>query len=547
MTTLEAHPAGGSLAPAGDPRNATRTLAAPLRRALAIAPGATAVVCPDATLTYRELGTRVRHLIDACASLGLRRGDRVAVLSVNCHRYLELHLALPMAGLVIVPLNTRHSDPERCYSISDSGASVLFTDRDVVGVADLGVRVVRLGDEYEALLGAGNGAAGDGGALPDGQVLPDREILPDGEDAPGEHDLAGIFYTGGTTGAAKGVMLTHGNLVANAFGFMACWPFTEDTRFMVVAPMFHAAGTIGALATTWAAGTQVLVPAFTGAGVLDVVERERITATLVVPTMMDALAVEQRNNPRDVSSLRWLSHGSSPAARELLKRTHETFPGASMLHIYGLTETSPIVTLHPDEQLRLDHPRAMSCGRPAVGVEVGIVDPAGDPERRAPLGPGQVGEVAIRGANVTAGYWHKPEETAKVLRDGWFTSGDLGYLDDAGYLFLVDRAKDMIVSGGENVYSAEVENALYAHPAVVEAAVFGIPDERFGEAVHAVVQTRTEVTVDDLVAHCRLTIAGYKVPRGVELRGEPLPKSGAGKILKRELRDEHWRGRETRI
>ncbi|HEY2224216.1 class I adenylate-forming enzyme family protein [Actinomycetospora sp.] len=531
MTTLEANPAGGSLAPAGDPRNATRTLAAPLRRALAVAPEATAVVCPEATLTYRELGARVGRLIDACASLGLRRGDRVAVLSTNCHRYLELHLALPIAGLVIVPLNTRHSDHERCYAISDSGAGVFLTDRDVAGVGELGVRVVGLGDEYEALLDAADDAA----------------PWPDGPDAPGENDLAGIFYTGGTTGAAKGVMLTHGNLVANAFHFMACWPFTEDTRFMVVAPMFHAAGTIGALATTWAAGTQVLVPTFTGAGVLDVVERERITATLVVPTMMDALAVEQRDRPRDVSSLRWLSHGSSPAARELLKRTHETFPQASMLHIYGLTETAPIVTLHPDEQLRLDHPRAMSCGRPAVGVEVAIVEVGGEPGERMPREPGEVGEVAIRGANVTAGYWHKPDETAKVLRGGWFTSGDLGYLDDAGYLFLVDRAKDMIVSGGENVYSAEVENALYSHPAVVEAAVFGIPDERYGEAVHAVVQTRAEVTVDDLVAHCRLTIAGYKVPRAVELRGEPLPKSGAGKILKRELRDEHWHDRETRI
>jgi long-chain acyl-CoA synthetase len=533
MTTLEADgatPAAPGLAPAGDARNATRTLSAPLRRALAVAPDAPAVVCPRASLTYRQLDDRVRRLVAVFAVLGLRRGDRVAVLSVNCHRYSELHLALPIAGLVIVPLNTRHSDPERCYSISDSGTRVFFTDRDVAGVEELGVRVVGLGDEYEALLA-------------DAEPAP----LPDGGDAPGEHDLAGIFYTGGTTGAAKGVMLTHGNLVANAFHFMACWPFTEDTRFMVVAPMFHAAGTIGALATTWAAGTQVLVPAFTGAGVLDVVERERITATLVVPTMMDALAVEQRERPRDVSSLRWLSHGSSPAARELLKRTHETFPQASMLHIYGLTETSPIVTLHPDEQLRLDSPRAMSCGRPAVGVEVAILDPAGDPDERGPLPPGEVGEVAVRGANVTAGYWHKPEETAKVLRGGWFTSGDLGYLDDAGYLFLVDRAKDMIVSGGENVYSAEVENALYSHPAVVEAAVFGVPDERFGEAVHAVVQTRAEVSGDELVAHCRLTIAGYKVPRGVELRADPLPKSGAGKILKRELRDAWWQGRETRI
>jgi long-chain acyl-CoA synthetase len=526
MTTTTGAP---QLAPAGDHRNATRTIGAPLARALAVAPDATAVVCAGVELTYAELGARVRHLVGALAALGLERGDRVAVLGANGQRYLELYLAVPAAGLVIVPLNTRHSDLERCYAIADSGSRVLITDRAVAGV-DAGVRVVDLDTEYDRLLA-------------DAPEVP----IPDGEDAPAEHDLAGIFYTGGTTGAAKGVMLTHGNLVANAFHFMACWPFTEDTRFMVVAPMFHAAGTIGALATIWAAGTQVIVPAFTPAGVLDVVETERVTATLVVPTMMDALAVEQRERPRDVSSLRWLSHGSSPAARELLRRTHATFPTASMLHIYGLTETSPIVTLHPDEQLRLDSPRAMSCGRPAVGVEVRIEDPAGDPGERGALPVGQVGEVAIRGANVTPGYWHKPEETAKVLDGGWFRSGDLGYLDDAGYLFLVDRAKDMIVSGGENVYSAEVENALYSHPAVVEAAVFGVPDDRYGEAVHATVQVRSAVTADELVAHCRLTIAGYKVPRTVELRDDPLPKSGAGKILKRTLRDAYWEGRESKL
>ena len=529
MTTIEA-PTGATggtgpvLAPAGDTRNATRTVVAPLRRALATAPGATAVVCPHATLTYAELGARVRRLVGALGALGLQPGDRVAVLGANCHRYLELYLAIPAAGLVIVPLNTRHSDAERRYSVTDSGATLFVTDRPVEGVE---VRTIGLDGEYEELLAGAPEVA-----------LPDTTA---------EHDLAGIFYTGGTTGAAKGVMLTHGNLVANAFGFLACWPFTEDTRFMVVAPMFHAAGTIGTLATIWAAGTQVIVPAFTPGGVLDVVERERVTATLVVPTMMDALAVEQREHPRDVSSLRWLSHGSSPAARELLRRTHATFPQASMLHIYGLTETSPIVTLHPDEQLRLDSPRAMSCGRPAVGVEVVVIEPGGDPDGRGPLPAGEVGEVAIRGANVTPGYWHKPDETAKVLAGGWFTSGDLGYLDEAGYLFLVDRAKDMIVSGGENVYSAEVENALYSHPAVVEAAVFGIPDERFGEAVHAVVQVRTSVGADDLVAHCRRSIAGYKVPRSVALQSEPLPKSGAGKILKRSLRDEYWAGRDSKL
>ena len=524
MTTLETlH----DLAPAADAGNATRTVGAPMRRALATSRDRTAVVCGEQTLTYAELGDRLARLGGLLAGLGLGPGDRVGVLGANCHRYLELYLGLPSHGLVIVPLNVRHTAAERTYALRDAGATVLFADRALDDL-DPDLRVVDLGAEYEALLAD---------AAP---TEPRR--------APAEHDLAGIFYTGGTTGAAKGVMLTHGNLVANAFHFMACWPFTADTSWLVVAPMFHAAGTIGALATIWAGGTQVMCPAFSADGVLDLVERHGVTATLVVPTMMDALAAEQSARPRRVSSLKWLSHGSSPAAVELLRRTHAAFPEAEMLHIYGLTETSPIVTLLPGEQHLLDAPQARSCGRAAVGVEVIVVDPA----ERAPLPTGVVGEVLIRGANVTAGYWNKPTETAAALRDGWFASGDLGLIDDGGHLFLVDRAKDMIVSGGENVYSAEVENALFAHPSVVEVAVFGVPHERFGEAVHAVVVLRAEpedagAFTEELVAHCRRSIAGYKVPRSIETRTEPLPKSGAGKILKRELRAVFWSDRESQL
>jgi long-chain acyl-CoA synthetase len=524
MTTLETlH----DLAPAGDAGNATRTLAAPLRRAVATARHRTAVVCGEHTETYVELADRVARLGSVLTRLGLRPGDRVGVLGANCHRYLELYLGLPIHGLVIVPLNVRHTAAERTYALRDAGARVLFADRPLEGL-DPDLRVIDTAREYDGLLAD---------AAP---TAPARE--------PAEHDLAGIFYTGGTTGAAKGVMLTHGNLVANAFHFMACWPFTPETRWLVVAPMFHAAGTIGALATIWAGGTQVMCPAFTPDGVLDLVERHGVTATLVVPTMMDALAAEQTARPRRVSTLRWLSHGSSPAAVELLRRTHAAFPDAEMLHIYGLTETSPIVTLLPGEQHLLDTPQARSCGRAAIGVEVVVVDPAD----RTPLPPGVVGEVLIRGANVTAGYWNKPTETAAALRDGWFGSGDLGLLDDGGHLFLVDRAKDMIVTGGENVYSAEVENALFAHPSVVEVAVFGVPHERFGEAVHAVVVLRSppadpDAFAAELVAHCRETIAGYKVPRTIETRTEPLPKSGAGKILKRELRAVFWSERESQL
>jgi long-chain acyl-CoA synthetase len=211
--------------------------------------------------------------------------------------------------------------------------------------------------------------------------------------------------------------------------------------------------------------------------------------------------------------------------------------------MYGATETAPLVTTLRHVERRRDAPQARSCGRPAVGVEARIVDPS----ERTPVVAGEVGEVAVRGPTVMLGYWNKPEQTAAALVDGWYHTGDLGRLDEAGYLYLVDRAKDMIVSGGENVYSTEVEDVLYRHPAVAEAAVFGIPDGRWGEAVHAIVVPRVPVTEEELVAHCRAAIAGYKVPKGIELRAEPLPKSGAGKLLKRELRAPYWDGRESMV
>ncbi|MFL5818167.1 MAG: class I adenylate-forming enzyme family protein [Conexibacter sp.] len=500
----------------------TETLLAPLRRALRVAPDACAVVCGEERMTHAALAARTRRLGAALRGLGLAPGDRVAVVGPNCHRYLELYLGVPAAGLVLVPLNTRHTDPELRYALEDSGARVLIADREIDGAGELVEHAIPFDDAYD-------------------RFVEQAADEPWAEGLDGD-TLAGLFYTGGTTGAAKGVMLTHGNLVANAYHFMACWPFTADTRWLVIAPMFHAAGTIGTLATTWAGGAHVVMGAFDPGRFLDLVERERVSATLVVPTMMAAIAEEQLARPRDVGSLRYLSHGSSPVATEILRRTREAFPNAELLHVYGATETSPIVTLLPNEERVLDGPRARSCGQPAIGVELAIRTPAGEP-----VADGEIGEVHVRGRNVTSGYWRKPEQTAAALRDGWYATGDLGYLDEAGYLYLVDRAKDMIVTGGENVYSVEVEEALYRHPAVREAAVFGIPDERWGEAVHAVVVTAQPVTAAELVDHAKTLVAGYKVPKAIELRTEPLPKSGAGKILKRELRETYWQGRDRRV
>jgi long-chain acyl-CoA synthetase len=486
-------------------------LLSPLRRAVTVAGDRPAVV-GHAAITYRELWARARRLTGVLAGLGLERGDRVAVVAANSRAYLELYQAVPGAGYVLVPLNTRHTHAELAYALSDSATSVLFTDLDPEPFAGLVKQVITLPEEYEDLLA---GAA---------EEEPGDDI--------GENDLAGLFYTGGTTGAAKGVMLTQRNLLANAFHFMACWPFTPETRWLVAAPMFHAAGTIGVLATVWNAGAHVFLERFDPGVALDLIEAHRVTATLVVPTMLAALAEEQRRRPRDVSSLTHLSHGGAPVATETLRQARRAFPGATLLHIYGATETSPIVTLLPGEERVLDGPRVRSCGQPAVGVEVRVVDRDGNP-----VPTGTVGEVCARGPNIMAGYWNKPDETARALRDGWYWT--LAYMDEDAYVFHVDRSKDMIVTGGENVYSSEVENALYQHPAVIEAAVFGVPDARWGEAVHAALAVRYTVDPEELRGHCRDLIADYKIPKTFEFHAE-LPKSGAGKILKRELRRRHW-------
>jgi long-chain acyl-CoA synthetase len=481
-----------------------------------------AVSCGDEALTYAQTWDRCGRLVVALRALGLEAGDRVAVVGPNCHRYLEIYQAVPAAGMAVVPLNPRHTPAELRYAVRDSGARVLFTGIGDQGLANDVGHVVDLAGGYERLLAE----AGPG------------ELPAD----PPEDALAGLFYTGGTTGAAKGVMLTHRNLVSNATHFAMCWPFTADTRWLVVAPLFHAAGSIAVLATVWSGGQHVILPAFDPSRALELIERHAVTATLVVPTMLAAMSEEQLARPRDVSSLRYLSHGGSPCATETLRRAHAAFPTAELLHIYGATETSPIATLMPHEERLLDSPRARSCGQPAVGVEVVVLD--ADGRRRA---PDEVGEIAVRGPNVMVGYWNKPAETSSALVDGWYRTGDLGYQDDEGFVFLVDRAKDMIVTGGENVYSTEVEDVLYRHPAVLEAAVFGIPDAQWGEAVHAVVVPRSPVTAAELTAHCRESIAGYKVPKAIELRAEPLPKSGAGKLLKRELREPYWAGASTRV
>jgi long-chain acyl-CoA synthetase len=493
----------------------------PLRRAERIAADRGAVTCGDARLTYGETADRCRRLGGALGALGLGRGDRVAVIGPNCHRYLELYQGVPGAGMVIVPLNARHAAAELHYALQDAAARVLFTSVEVPDLPGCVEHVFDLDGGYELLLGD----------------APARPFVECDED-----EVAGLFYTGGTTGQAKGVMLSHRNLVANATHFQWVWPFAADTRWLVAAPLFHAAGSLAVLPTVWQAGHQIPLGAFDPAAALDLMAEHAVTHTLLVPSMLAALTEEQLARPRQLPNLRGISHGGSPIATETLRRAHAGFPHVELLHLYGATETAPIVTGLRHEERQLDDPCIRSCGQPVPGVEVELCDPVG-----APVAPGEVGELYVRGANVMLGYWNKPNQTAEALHDGWYRTGDLGYRDTRDHVYLVDRAKDMIVTGGENVYGTEVEEALYSHQAVLEAAVFGVPDERWGEAVYAVVVPRSDVDPQTLIEHCRGRIAGYKVPKHVELRTEPLPKSAAGKVLKRRLRAPHWEGRTEAI
>ena len=496
----------------------------PLRRAEQLFAANEAVVCDGRSRTYGELGSRVRRVAGMLEAI-TDPGDRVALWANNSDIYLELFVGIPCANRAIVPHNTRWAVPELVYATEDAGARILITDRDPGPELTATVeRVIRIDTgEYEALLTA----------------APEAEptIAPD--------TLAGLFYTGGTTGASKGVMLTHSNLMANAVHTQLAQPLLEDDRYLTMAPMFHAAGVYCALTLIWIGAANVVQPAFAPDQTLDLIETQRITCAIAVPSMLAAMVESQAKQPRDVSTLRWISHGASPVAFEVLKRSCELF-GCEHIHLYGATELSPIATVFRYEETFLDDPqRAKSCGVAPPGISLQIRDAGG-----ATLPQDEVGEVTVQGPNVMVGYWNKPEQTADALdAEGWYSTGDVGFVDADGYLYLVDRSKDMIVSGGENVYCTEVEDAIYGHEGVLEATVFGIPDDQWGEAVHAVVVPREGFDLDEaaIITHCRALIGGYKVPKSVSFQADALPKSGPGKVLKRELRAPFWEGKDRQI
>ncbi|NUS43791.1 MAG: long-chain-fatty-acid--CoA ligase [Mycobacteriaceae bacterium] len=501
-----------------------------LHQALQQEPDRIATIFRDRVRTVRESADRVARFAGALRSLGVAPGDLVAILALNSDRYHEYFYAVPWIGAAVHPVNIRLSVPEILDTLRRSDTRVLLVDDTFAPlVAELqfdGLRtVVHIGD-------------GDplGDALSYEELLSATDPVPDTRT--GGDSVLAVLFTGGTTGVPRGVMLSHDNVVVSALGVLASGHVVSPHgRLLHAAPMFH----VGGIAY-WAAGNvhgaeHVIVPMFDPAAVLGAIARHAVTDALLVPTMIQRLVDSPELGDYDCGTLRHLVYGASPISESLLQRARAAFPSAGFTQVYGMTELAPTATLlspsdHDEPELR------RAAGRAAPHCEIRVVDPTGG---AAP--PGEIGEIVVRGGNVMLGYLHQRDETAKVVKDGWMHTGDAGYLDDRGYLFVVDRIKDMIITGGENVYSAEVENALAKHPAVAAAAAIGVPDPEWGERVHAVVVLKPDMSAsaDELRTHCAALIANYKVPGSFAFT-DALPLSAAGKVLKRELREDYRSG-----
>ncbi len=507
-----------------------------LKRAAQTKRDAIATICNDRVHTYGQFQNRVQKFAGALRKLDITGGERVAILAHNSDRYLEFYYAVPWAGGVFVPVNTRLAVPEFAYWLNDSGSEILLVDDAFTGIIpELRKHVSSL----RHVIYIGDGETPEGMLNYEDQ-LSSADPVDDAER--GGDDIAGLFYTGGTTGVSKGVMLSHKNFIVNTLNSMPVFGFVETSRWLHVAPMFHIADGCAVFGATMGLSTHVFTPGFAPAATMKVIEDHKVTLTLLVPTMVNMMVNDPTIGDYDLSSLVNIVYGASPMPESVIVKALVALPGCGFTHAYGQTECAPLITYTGPEYHVLEGPNAgrfKSAGRAAYAVDVRICDEDDNEVER-----GVVGEVCARGDNVMLGYWNKPEQTAEAMRGGWMHTGDGGYMDEQGFVYIVDRVKDMIISGGENVYSAEVENALYQHEAVAECAVIGIPSEKWGEQVHAVIRIAEGklLAENEIIEFSRTLIAGFKCPRSAAFVTEPLPLSGAGKILKTELRKPYWDG-----
>src|SRR5580704_192542 len=477
-----------------------------------------ALVVDGAAVSFKELQERVQNIAAALAATGLTAGDRLALLLPNSPDYIELVYACSWLGITAVPINARLSAAEIDRILLDA------KPRGLLRHSSLPKPTVQLPWQIvvdEKPFDARNGS------------YPDPVYDPEA--------ILALIYTSGTTGRPKGVVITHSNILENVHHFNYWMKYMEGGVYLHAAPIFHIADFPAMFAAPAFGARQVTIPKFSPQGFCELVQRERVTHTVLVPTMLNLLTQMPEGKSYDLSSLEVLGYGGSPMAPELVFRVRKFLPNVKLLQCYGLSETGFLTGLEDQDHIES---KLLSCGRPCPGIDLRVEDETGKE-----VEVGQHGELVARGTNVMRGYWNDPQDTALAFRNGMFRTGDVGYQDSDGYFYILDRLKDMIVTGGENVYSGEVEAAIYKHPAVREVAVFGIPDPQWGEVVTAcvVLKPGSTLTVEDLIAFCRKSLASYKIPRRVEFSSTELAKSGSGKILKRLLRDRFWVHQERAV
>lgn len=492
--------------------------------------------------TWAETADRVRRMAGAFESLGLGKNDHIAILGLNSNLYFESLFSIAQIGARMVPLNIRWAAPEFVYSLTDSGSKALLFDKTFMPLVEK-LRNEALPVEHYLFMGADSDC-------PD-WAQPLEGLLQGATPKPnfvhGDDNLAGIFYTGGTTGFPKGVMIDHVALFSSGVSIAAASPADENCTVLHAAPMFHMADLATIFMFTVLGGRHVIIPAFDPELVMDTIANAGITDALMVPAMIQMVFDHPKFDATKLANIKRILYGASPMPEGLLRRALKAVDGLEMMQAYGQTELAPIATILLPEEHVLEGERSKqlrSAGRAGYSIHIKIVD-----DEHNELPQGEIGEICCTGPNAMKGYWNKPEQTASTLIDGWVHTGDAGYLDENGYLYIVDRVKDMIVTGGENVYSAEVESVVSTHPSVGQVAVVGIPSEEWGEAVHAIVipAPGTEQNTNAIIEHCKSQIAGYKCPKSVEFRSDPLPLSGAGKVLKRELRAPYWEGKDRQV
>jgi len=507
-----------------------------------------AVVDGTTRLTYGQLAGRVEQLAAGLSKLGLKFQDRVSIVSPNSLAFWETYYAAAHLGLIVNPINIRLSGNEMSYIINDAESKAVLAD---IRYASPVIQAVDQVKTLEHVIWLGEGD------LPEGtNGIPYEEFLSAHKPGAIERHLAEddqpahLYYTSGTTGRPKGVVLTHRNVTTHAIAAIGEYHLTDADVWFHVAPMFHLADAWATFAFTWVGARHVMLPEFDAGRVLSLIEKEKITLSNLIPTMLNLMVNHEDATRHDYSSLRLILSGGAPIAPETVKRIVETF-GCEYIQTYGLTETSPYVTvstlktrlkaLSPSERLAF----SSRTGREFLPVELKVVDEQGN---EVPRDDQSVGEIWVRGDTVTPGYWRLPSETESAFSNGWFKTGDLAVMDQEGYVNIVDRKKDMIVTGGENVFSNEVEYVLYEHPGVLECAVVGIPDEKWGESVKAVVVKKAgeEVTEEELIRFTKDRIARYKAPKSVDFVSE-LPKTGSGKIMKRAIKDRYWESKKSRV